>query len=158
MSVRDLSLTVCTLYRVPGRMVVHRGTRPHGPTDTGAARARELAVAEALVSIGQALTLLGSRLAELHAPAAQREAVAAEEPAVPGAAVPRGGLGPRQVAVLGLGGLSTPTGMSAGDVVTATGLKRPNVYSVLERLTELGYLEPVPDEQPARWRRTRRAA
>ena len=122
------------------------------------ARARELAVAEALVSIGQALTLLGSRLSDLHAPASQRQRVAADAQAVPCAAVPRGGLGPRQLAVLGLGGLSTPTGMSAGEVVTATGLKRPNVYAVLERLTELGYLEPVPDEQPARWRRTRRAA
>ena len=130
----------------------------HGSENPGATRARELAVAEALVSIGQALTLLGSRLSELHAPAAERATAAAEAPAVPGAAVPRGGLGPRQVAVLGLGGLSTPEGMSAGDVVTATGLKRPNVYTVLERLTELGYLEPVPDEQPARWRRTQRAA
>jgi IclR helix-turn-helix domain len=130
----------------------------HGPDESRLAQARELAVAEALVSIGQALTLLGSRLSELHAPAAHRETAAAEAPAVAGVAVPRGGLGPRQLAVLGLGGLSAPTGMSAGDVVTATGLKRPNVYAVLERLTELGYLEPVPDEQPARWRRTQRVA
>jgi DNA-binding IclR family transcriptional regulator len=48
--------------------------------------------------------------------------------------------------------------MTAGDVVTATGFKRPNVYPLLERLTELGYLEQVPDEQPVRWRRTRALA
>jgi hypothetical protein len=48
--------------------------------------------------------------------------------------------------------------MSASDVMTATGFKRPNVYPLLERLTELGHLEPVPDEQPARWRKAQRAA
>src|SRR3712207_9144686 len=61
----------------------------HGTDDTPVARARERAVAEALVSIEQALTLLGSRLSELHEPAMQRKTVAAE--AVAGAAVPRGG-------------------------------------------------------------------
>jgi hypothetical protein len=75
----------------------------------------------------------------------------------PGAAVPRGGLGPRQLAVLALGGLDAATGLSVGDVVTATGFRRPNVYPLMERLTELGYLEPVPDEQPARWRKPRPA-
>ena len=116
-------------------------------------RARDLAVADALVSIGRALTLLGSRLHDVHADHA--ESLDSDEPeaAVSDAAVPRGGLGPRQLAVLALGGLNTPTGLSAGDVVTATGYKRPNVYPLLERLTELGYLEPVPDEQPARWRK-----
>lgn len=67
--------------------------------------------------------------------------------------IPRGGLGPRQLAVLALGGLKTSTGMSAGHVVTATGYKRPNVYPLLERLTELGYLEIIPEEQPTRWRK-----
>lgn len=117
-------------------------------------RARDLAVADALVSIGQALTLLGSRLADVHAQREDADASAPEEqPSAAGAAVPRGGLGPRQVAVLALGGLGTALGMSAGDVVTATGYKRPNVYPLLERLTELGYLEVVPEEQPTRWRK-----
>lgn len=120
-------------------------------------RARDLAVADALVSIGQALTLLGSRLADVHAQPQPQSEASEESPEpqwqVPGAAVPRGGLGQRQLAVLALGGLSTPLGLSAGDVVTATGYKRPNVYPLLERLTELGYLEVVPEEQPTRWRK-----
>jgi hypothetical protein len=117
-------------------------------------RARDLAVADALVSIGRALTLLGSRLHDVHADHADA-LLDGDEPegAVSDAAVPRGGLGPRQLAVLALGGLNTPNGLAAGDVVTATGYKRPNVYPLLERLTELGYLEAVPDEQPARWRK-----
>jgi hypothetical protein len=118
-------------------------------------RARDLAVADALVSIGQALTLLGSRLADVHAQSQSESSEESSEPQwqVPGAAVPRGGLGQRQLAVLALGGLSTPLGLSAGDVVTATGYKRPNVYPLLERLTDLGYLEVVPEEQPTRWRK-----
>lgn len=63
---------------------------------------------------------------------------------LPGATVPRGGLGPRQLSVLRLGGLRTPTGMAAGNVVTATGFTRPHVYPLVERLTELGYRVPGP--------------
>jgi hypothetical protein len=120
-------------------------------------RARDLAVADARVSIGQALTLLGSRLVDVHAQPESESESSEESPGppwqVPNAAVPRGGLGQRQLAVLALGGLNTASGLSAGDVVTATGYRRPNVYPLLERLTELGYLEPVPEEQPTRWRR-----
>lgn len=113
---------------------------------------------DALVAIGRALTLLGSRLHDVHADPRESlpDADDATE-AVPGGAVPRGGLGPRQLAVLALGGLNTRLGMSAGDVVTATGYKRPNVYPLLERLAELGYLEQVPNEQPTRWRKPQTA-
>ena len=48
--------------------------------------------------------------------------------------------------------------MSASDVATATELKWANVYSVLQRLSELGYLEPVLEEQPARWRKPQPAS
>lgn len=68
-------------------------------------------------------------------------------------AVPRGGLGPWQPAALAVGGLNSTLGMSPGDVVTATGHKRRNVCPLMERLTELGYFEQVPDEQPTRWRK-----
>jgi hypothetical protein len=66
---------------------------------------------------------------------------------------PRGGLGPRQLTVLGLGGFDSLAALFAGDVETATGLQRPNVHKMLQRLTELGHLVQVPDERPARWRR-----
>lgn len=118
-------------------------------------RARDLAVADALVAVGRALTLLGSRLHDVHAEP-EPESPEGKEPSeetASNAVIPRGGLGPRQLAVLALGGLMTGAGMSAGDVVTATGYRRPNVYPLLERLTELGYLEVVPDEQPSRWRK-----
>ena len=62
------------------------------------------------------------------------------------------GLGPRQLTVLALGGFDSPAGLSAGAVETATGLQRPNVHKMLQRLTELGHLLQVPDERPARWR------
>ena len=111
-------------------------------------------MADALVSIGRALTLLGTRLSAVHDEDTGSEAAAAVEPTVSGANLPRGGLGPRQLAVLALGGgLETPAGLAAIDVETATGLKRPNVHKLLRRLTELGHLEQVPDERPARWRR-----
>lgn len=111
-------------------------------------------MADALVSIGRALTLLGTRLAAVHDDDSG-EAVRppAAEPAALGAELPRGGLGPRQLSVLGLGGLNTLTGLAVADVETATGLQRPNVHKLLQRLTELGHLEQVPDERPARWRR-----
>jgi DNA-binding IclR family transcriptional regulator len=64
--------------------------------------------------------------------------------------VPRGGLGHHQLAVLALGALDSPADLSAGDVETATGLQRPNVHKMLQRLTELGHLVQVPDERPAR--------
>ncbi|MCZ2849024.1 MarR family transcriptional regulator [Modestobacter sp. VKM Ac-2978] len=118
-------------------------------------RARELAFADALVSIGRALTLLGARLADLHAEDTGDRAAATFEQSMVRADAPRGGLGPRQLEVLALGGFDSPVGLSAADVETATGLQRPNVHKLLQRLTELGHLEQLPDERPARWRRLR---
>ena len=111
-------------------------------------------MADALVSIGRALTLLGTRLSAVYDDDTGEDAVAVVDRAALGAEVPRGGLGPRQLAVLALGGLDTLAGLAVADVETATGLQRPNVHKLLQRLTELGYLEQVPDERPARWRRT----
>ena len=110
-------------------------------------------MADALVSIGRALTLLGTRLSAVHDEDTGGEAAAAVEQAAAGVSLPRNGLGPRQLAVLALGGLETSVGLAVADVETATGLKRPNVHKLLQRLTELGHLEQVPDERPARWRR-----
>lgn len=124
----------------------------------GRDRARELAVADALVSIGRALTLLGTRLSDIHDPDTGDEALATIEQSTTGAEVPRGGLGPRQLTVLALGGFDSPAGLSAGDVETATGLQRPNVHKLLQRLTELGHLVQLPDERPARWRRPQPSA
>ena len=118
-------------------------------------RARELALADALVSVGRALTLLGTRLSDLHDEDTGDETAAAIAQSTTGADVPRGGLGPRQLAVLALGGLKTSVGLTAADVESATGLQRPNVHKLLQRLTELGHLEQVPNERPARWRRPR---
>jgi hypothetical protein len=120
-------------------------------------RAKELAVADAMVSIGRALTLLGTRLAAVHDDDASDGERAAVQPAALGAELPKGGLGPRQLAVLALGGLDTPMGMSVPEVQTATGLERPNLHKMLRRLTELGQLEQVPDERPARWRKPQRS-
>jgi MarR family protein len=118
-------------------------------------RAKELAMADALVSIGRALTLFGTRLSALHDENRGDEDALTAERALPSVELPRGGLGPRQLAVLALGGLDTPMGLAVADVETATGLQRPNVHKLLQRLTELGHLEQVPEERPARWRRPR---
>lgn len=127
----------------------------HSDDDRAAARtrAKDLAVADALVSIGRAITLLGTRLAAVHDDGPEDAARLAVEPAALGAELPKGGLGPRQLAVLALGGLDAPLGLAVAEVETATGLQRPNVHKLLQRLTELGHLEQVPDERPARWRR-----
>lgn len=114
-------------------------------------------MADALVSIGRALTLLGTRLAAVHDEGTGEDAAAGVEVAMLGAELPRTGLGPRQLAVLALGGLETSAGLAVADVETATGLKRPTVHKLLQRLTELGQLEQVPDERPARWRRPQSA-
>lgn len=60
---------------------------------------------------------------------------------------------PRQLAVLALGGLDTELGLAVPDVMKALNYRRPNAHTVLDRLTDLGYLERIPDEQPTRWRK-----
>jgi hypothetical protein len=55
-----------------------------------------------------------------------------------------------------IGALVPPSGLSAADVETATGLQRPNVHELLQRLTELSHVERVPEERPTRWRRPTR--
>ena len=54
-------------------------------------RARELALADALVSIGRALTLLGTRLSDIHEPDTGDAAMSAIEKATTGADIPRVG-------------------------------------------------------------------
>lgn len=127
------------------------------PRSTGdPAREREQAWAEAFITIGRALTTLGLRLRDPHtgdaAPPPGKSAPLPVEVASAGA-VPKGGLGPRQHAVLALGGLDSEQGLSAGEVATAVGINQANAQNVLKRLEGLGYLEAVADERPARWRR-----
>lgn len=88
-------------------------------------------------------------------PGPQRPATpnTAPAPVTPTGAVPRNGMGPRQLAVLALGGLDTELGLAVSDVMKALNYRRPNAHTVLDRLTDLGYLERVPDEQPTRWRK-----
>jgi hypothetical protein len=117
-------------------------------------------VGDAVITIGRALTLLGTRLRDVHdlgdAAPPRPTAGAPQAPAppdTPPAVVRRGGLGPRQLAVLALGGLDTPVGLAASDVMKALNYRRPNAHTVLDRLTELGCVELVSDQRPARSRK-----
>jgi DNA-directed RNA polymerase specialized sigma24 family protein len=111
-------------------------------------------LADALVGVGRALTTLGLRLRELDGDAVS-QAAANELPVEVAAtgALPKGGLGPRQRAVLALPGLVATHGLSAADVAKAVNVTQGNAHNVLKRLEELGYLEAVKGERPARWRR-----
>ena len=58
--------------------------------------------------------------------------------------------GEQQKAVLALKGLSE--GLTAAEVATAVGQKKPNAYKTLAALVDGGWLEQIPDEEPTRWR------
>lgn len=122
-------------------------------------RARDLAWAEALVGLARVAATLSTRLRAIHADTAgdglgeDREGGRATEVTAAVSRVPRGGLGPRQEAVLALGGLDAEPGMTTGEIATAVGSARTNTHKLLVRLEDLGALERMPDERPARWRR-----
>lgn len=128
-------------------------------TEVGAgADGRDAAIADALDEAARGLLRLATRLrAPEAAPAgADRAAAPPGLPAVPSRRAGRG-LGDRQMAVLGLGGLDTTAGLAASEVASALGYTPPNATNILKRLADLGYLEPVRGERPARWRRQRTA-
>ncbi len=124
------------------------------PSETARlARERDIAFAEALDEGARVLMRLSGRLRALHA------VDATSEPAAPlrAAAAPRlpraRGLGQRQLAVLGLGGLGDQRGLAAADVAKALGYTPANATNLLKRLEDREYLERVAGERPIRWRR-----
>lgn len=60
--------------------------------------------------------------------------------------------GARQKAVLKLKGIKSPEGMTAVLVAKEVGVRQPNAYKLLESMVESGWLERVPDVEPAHWR------
>lgn len=123
-------------------------------------KARDLAWAEAFAGLARVAGTLSTRLRQIHETDGDGDGgqvdVTTEAPSRSSAArvrLPKGGFGPRQQEVLGLRGLDTAHGLSAPDVATSLGYSRPNAQNLLKRLEELGVLQRVPDERPARWRR-----
>jgi DNA-binding transcriptional ArsR family regulator len=129
--------------------IVASGTADVAP----AGRERDIAFADALDEGARVLMRLSARLRALHV--ADDAPSSGATPAAPAAAeLPRArALGQRQLAVLGLGGLGDPVGLSASEVATALGYSPANATNLLKRLEELKHLVRVPNERPARWRR-----
>jgi hypothetical protein len=124
------------------------------------ARARDLAWAEALSGLSAVAATLAARLKEVHAAPAPDPGQALAAAGSPGrldakapTMRPRGGFGPRQLAVMDLDGIAEKRGVCASDVADTLGYRVPNAHSLLNRLEKLGALERVPDQRPARWRR-----
>jgi DNA-binding transcriptional ArsR family regulator len=117
------------------------------------ARERDMAFADALDEGARVMMRLSARLRALHP--AGKASPRVTPPADAGVVeLPRAHtLGQRQLAVLGLGGLSDRQGLTAGDVAKALGYTPSNATNLLKRLEELEYLVRVPGERPARWRR-----
>lgn len=67
-------------------------------------------------------------------------------------------LGERQQRLLALPGLDSVDGLSNREIAEQLGIKIPNATAVTKRLSELGRLEPVPDEAPVRYRRAAAAS
>jgi DNA-binding MarR family transcriptional regulator len=112
-----------------------------------------MAFADALDEGARVLMRLSARLRALHVAdnAPSSGAVSAARTALE---LPRArALGQRQLAVLGLGGLGDPVGLSASEVATALGYSPANATNLLKRLEDLKHLVRVPGERPARWRR-----
>jgi CRP-like cAMP-binding protein len=124
------------------------------PTATARlARARDIALAEALDEGARVLMRLSGRLRALHA-AESDPAHALAAPSAAAVRLPRAqGLGQRQLAVLGLGGLGDPRGLAAADVAKALGYTPANATNLLKRLEDREHLERVAGERPIRWRR-----
>jgi DNA-binding MarR family transcriptional regulator len=109
-----------------------------------------MAFADALDEGARVLMRLSARLRALHA----SEPASPPVPSPAGPELPRArSLGPRQLAVLALGGLSDRLGLSAADVAKALGYTTPNATNLLKRLEELDLLVRIAGERPARWRR-----
>lgn len=119
--------------------------------DAGRARPREDAVADALDDAARVLLRHAARLRAAPGPATDARATDRRSAAPAGLRRVRG-LGGRQAAVLGLGGMATTEGLTAQDVARALDYSAPNATNILKRLEELGHLQRVPGERPARWR------
>ena len=134
-----------------------------GPlTSAELARARDLAWAEALAGLSRVAATLSTRLHEMHRPAAPAAGATTElidaatsAPPVRSGRIPHGGFGPRQRAVLALGGLDSAHGLSAGEVGRVLDIRQQNAHSTLTGLENLGQLMRIPGERPIRWRRAR---
>ena len=63
--------------------------------------------------------------------------------------------GHRQRAVLELVGIDSPEGLTAGQVAEGVEVRQPNAYKLLDAMVEAGWLEVVPDVEPAHWRTPR---
>jgi hypothetical protein len=70
-------------------------------------------------------------------------------------AVGKGPSGRRQREVLSLKGVATQRGVTAGEVADALSIRQPNAYTLLTSLVDGGWLEPVPEVDPAHWRKVR---
>ena len=70
----------------------------------------------------------------------------------PGVELPRG---KRQRIVLELDGIDSREGLTAGVVAEGIGVRQPNAYKVLDAMVSAGWLETVPDAEPAHWRARR---
>lgn len=64
--------------------------------------------------------------------------------------------GKRQRELLALPGISTESGMTAGQVAVDVGVTGPNAYKLLESLVAGGWLEVAVDVEPTHWRSVRR--
>lgn len=116
----------------------------------GRARRRDAALADALEDGARVLLRLAGRLRALDTDAPTGPPDGAS-PVTTGRVH---GLGERQVRVLALDGLRTELGLSAGEVARELGIAQSNATNLLKRLEALGHLSPIPDERPARWRRS----
>ena len=98
--------------------------------------------------VGTALVRYATRLRELAGPEEQRDEAGEPDQA------PEGPRGRRQRAVLALEEIHTAHGMTATEVASGVGVRQPNAYTLLESLVDGGWLERVPESEPAAWRRT----
>jgi DNA-binding transcriptional ArsR family regulator len=122
-------------------------------------RERDAAFADALDEAARVLVRLSARLRALGEGDRAADRAAAPPPPAPsarsaGRPAQRQRLGERQMAVLALGGLADEHGLTAGEVAKALGYAPANATNLLKRLEDLEYLTRVPDERPARWRRS----
>lgn len=135
------------------------GVASRGGEDRSVARERDAVIADALDEAARVLVRLSARLRALHDSDRDTDRAADKAAAPPPPAPARAerrraqGLGPRQMAVLALGGLGDELGLAASEVGKALGYTPSNATNILKRLEGMDYVVRVPGERPARWRR-----
>jgi len=125
--------------------------QPAAPTALALAQLAD-DVARALSSYATAL-----RRGGVHAPPAQAPG-AADTPGEGATSRKPAALGERQQRLLALAELDNAAGLSNREIGQRLVITAPNSTAMTRRLTELGYLEAVPDERPVRYRRARASA